>query len=135
MIKTFSHQALNLQDKKPIVFAALSKKYFYMRMFINKYVLEQDKVPLNPFMAFDYYLADLVDRDVIRNANNNLVAIADEFWVFGSVSNGVMAEIQQVKKQGKSVRYFTIENDKEIKEITKEDVTFEDGMDIYRDQL
>jgi len=85
-----------------------------MRMFIVKFVLEQGKVPLNPFMSFDYFLLDTVDRDIIRNANNNLVALADELWVFGSISDGVMAEIKQVRTRGKIVRYFKIVNDREI---------------------
>ena len=135
MSKTFKHQALNLQERKPIVFTALSKKYFYMRMLISKHVIEQGKVPINPFMSFDYFLADTVDRDLVRNANNNLVALADELWVFGSVSNGVLAEIKQVKQQGKPVRYFAIENDRDIKEISKENLVFEDGMEDFMTEL
>ncbi len=135
MSKTFKHIALNLKEKKPIVYTALSKKYFYMRMFIVKYVLEQGKVPINPFMSFDYYLADIVDRDLIRNANNNLIVLADELWVFGPISNGVMAEIKQVKQLNKPVKYFLIENDKDIKETTKEEIIFEDGMEDFRNIL
>lgn len=131
MKNSFKHRALDLQEKKPIVFTALSKRYFYMRMFIVKFVLEQGKVPVNPFMAFDYYLADMVDRDVVRNANNNLVAIADEIWVFGSISNGVMVEIKQAKERKKKVRYFAIENDKDFKETSPKELTFEDGMEKF----
>lgn len=135
MAKIFDHQRLKLQDKKPIVFTALSKKYFYMRMIIVKFVFDQGKVPINPFMSFDYYLADVVDRDLIRNANNNLIAIADELWVFGSVSNGVMAEIKQALIQNKPIRYFQIENDKDIEEISKDKLVFEDGMEDFRAEL
>lgn len=135
MSATFSHNAINLQNKKPIVFTALSKKYFYMRMFVVKYVLEQGKVPINPFTSFDYYLLDVVDRDTIRNANNNLVATADELWTFGTISNGVMAEIKQALKQGKPVRYFSIENDKDIREVSLDDLVFEDGMERFKEEL
>lgn len=132
----FEHQALRLTDKKPIIFTALSKKYFYMRMLIVKFVLENGGVPINPFMSFDYYLADSVPRDMVRNANNNLVAVADELWVFGTISNGVMAEIKQMKKQGKPIRYFSIQDDKDICEVKKKkELKFEDGMEEFRGEI
>lgn len=135
MSMTFSHPAMNLQKKKPIIFTALSKKYFYMRMLIVKYVLENESVPINPFMSFDYYLADTVERNIIRNANNNLVALADELWVFGSISNGVMAEIRQVQNMKKPIRFFTIENDQDITEISRDRLVFEDGMEAFKKEL
>ena len=135
MKKQFNHKALDLRDKKTIVFTALSKKYFYMRMFIVKFVLEQEKIPLNPFMSFDYYLLDTVDRDIIRNANNNLVSLADELWIFGSISDGVMEEIKQGKKIAKPIRFFKIENDREIIEISSVDLTFEDGIEKFKEEL
>lgn len=125
----FNHKALKLQDKKLIVYTAMSKKYFYMRMFVSKFVLEQGKVPINPFMSFDYFLLDSVDRDTIRSANNNLVALADEIWSFGSISNGVMAEIVQAKTQGKLVKYFNFVKDKDIVEVKESELTFEDGVE------
>jgi hypothetical protein len=128
---TFDHPAANLNEKKSIVFTAMSKKYFYMRMLVVKYVLGKGCVPINPFMSFDYFLVDTVDRDIVRNANNNLVDIADELWVFGSVSNGVLVEIKRVMQQGKSVRFFAVTNDREISEISKEQLAFEDGMEQY----
>lgn len=126
---------MNLQEKKPIIFTALSKKYFYMRMLIVKFVLKNDCVPINPFMSFDYYLTDTVDRNIIRNANNNLVAIADELWVFGSISNGVMAEIRQVQNMKKLIRFFSIENDQDISEASKDKLSFEDGMEKFKEEL
>ena len=126
---------MNVQEKKPIVFTALSKKYFYMRMLIVKYVLENGCVPISPFMSFDYYLADTVERDIVRNANNNLVAIADELWVFGSISNGVMAEIRQVQSMKKPSRFFAVENDRDITEIQNNKLLFEDGMENFKEAL
>lgn len=135
MFMKFSHPAMNLQEKKPIVFTALSKKNFYMRMLVVKYVLENGCVPINPFMSFDYYLADTVERNIIRNANNNLVALADELWIFGSISNGVMAEIRQIQNMKKPIRFFTIENDRDISETSRDDLIFEDGMEKFKEEL
>lgn len=89
-----------------LIYSAFSKHLFYFRMHISKYVLENDGVPLNPFMVHEYFLLDTVDRDTIRASNNVLVERADELWIFGKISNGVMAEIQLAKKLNKSIHYF-----------------------------
>jgi len=69
----FNHVAKNLQEKKKIVFTALSCKNFHQRMLICKHAFEQGVIPLNPFNLFGYYLYELVDRNLIRNANNNIL--------------------------------------------------------------
>lgn len=125
MHKDFSHPALNVQTDRPLVYTAMSKHLFYFRMFISSYVLKNGGVPLNPFMVFDYFLLDTVDRDMVREGNNNLVKRCDEIWVFGAVSNGVLAEIQIANEQGRRVRFFAVENSKDIIETTKETVELE----------
>ena len=131
----FKHTTLDLTENKKLVFTALSKHNFYMRMLVNKYVLECGYVPLNPFMCFEYYLADLVDRDLVRNANNNVLARCDELWVFGSVSNGVLAEIKQFKNSKKTVRYFILLHDKDVGEVKIEDVEMEEDVAEFRNEL
>ena len=130
-----SHSSNDLNQNKPIIYTAFSKHYFYYRMFISKFVLEQNKVPLNPFMLFDYFLTDSVSRDLIREANNNLVKRADETWVFGPVSNGVLAEIKRAKAAGKPIKYFAIEKPHEIKEVVKEHVLLEEDIQSLRHEL
>ncbi len=125
MSKAFTHPALEVQDDKPLVYTAISKHLFYFRMFISVFVLEHGGVPLNPFMVFDYFLLDAVDRDLVREGNNNLVKRCDEIWVFGAVSNGVLAEIQIANKQGKPVRYFAIAKPHAIIETTKDKAEME----------
>lgn len=128
MNKDFSHPALNVQNDKPLVYTAMSKHLFYFRMFISVFVLKNGGVPLNPFMVFDYFLLDAVDRDLVREGNNNLVKRCDEIWVFGAVSNGVLAEIQIANEQGKRVRYFAIEKPHKIIESNKDKVEMEDEV-------
>jgi hypothetical protein len=94
-------------------------------MHITKYVLEQDGVPLNPFMIHEYFLLDTVSRDKIRQSNNTLVERCDEVWIFGEISNGVQAEIDIAKKQKKPIRYFIVVASKEIREIKEADVVLE----------
>lgn len=90
----FEHVAQKLNNEKKVVFTAQSCKNFHQRMLICKYVFENGCVPINPFNVFGYYLYELVDRDLVRNGNNNLLKRCDELWVFGEISNGILAEIK-----------------------------------------
>ena len=127
----FEHNALSLKADKNLVYTAMSKHLFYFRMFISKFVLEKQKIPLNPFMIFDYFLLDSVHRDFVVGGNNNLVKRADELWVFGPISNGVLAEILIAKEVSKPVKYFKIDKPHNIVEIKKEEAEFEDEVKAF----
>jgi len=77
-------------------------------------------------MNFDYNLAGLVPKDAIRIANNALIARCDEVWVFGDVSDGVLVEIYLAGKQGKPVRYFSVQDPENITETSADQVRLED---------
>ena len=123
------HRALAIKPADTVVFTAMSKKYFYMRLFVTKFALEQGVVPINPFTSFDYFLLDAVERDTVRRANNTLVARADELWVFGDIADGVRAEIVQAWQQHKTVRFFSLRDDKHIYEVEIGDLVYEDGVE------
>ena len=123
------HRALTIKPADMVVFTAMSKKYFYMRLFVTKFALDQGVVPINPFTSFDYFLLDAVERDTVRRANNTLVARADELWVFGDIADGVRAEIMQAWQQHKTVRFFAFRGDKHIYEVTIDNLSYEDGVE------
>lgn len=108
-----------------LVYTAFSKKLFYFRMQISVFVLSKKYVPLNPFMIFEYFLVDKLDRKLFYDANAQLVRRADELWVFGEISDGVLDEIQIAKKNKKPIKYFDIINSKEIKKISQKKSKFE----------
>jgi len=81
-----------------LVYTAFSKHLFYFRMHISAFVLKKGYAPINPFMNFEYFMLDTVERDVVRDANNSILRKADEVWVFGRISDGVLAEIRIAKK-------------------------------------
>jgi hypothetical protein len=128
----FSHEALSLNGNKRLVYTAMSKHYFYFRMHISRYVLEQGKVPLNPFMLFDYFLLDSVERDLIRDANNSVVLRSDEIWVFGPISNGVLAEIVLARKSNRPILYFKIEKPHKITPISPEEIEMESEVEQFK---
>jgi len=65
-------------------------------------------LPLNPFRVFDYFLSDRVDRDLIRQGNNQLIRACDELWVFGPVADGGLFELFYAAHIGKPIRFFTL---------------------------
>jgi hypothetical protein len=116
-----------LTERLPVVFTAQSKAYFYCRDAVCQFVLSKGAVPLNPFRVFEYFLGDRVERDLVRQGNNNLIRIAEELWVFGeTIADGVLAEIFLAKTLDKTIRYFTIHNQAEkIREVSPKDLKFE----------
>jgi hypothetical protein len=118
--------SISRSNANQIVYVALSKLHFYLRAHISKFVLDAGATPVSPFMNFDYNLLDLVDRDQIRAANNTLVTVCDELWVFGPVSDGVLVEVYLARQQAKLVRYFQITAAQRFVEITPDHVQLED---------
>ncbi len=133
--RIFKHKALELNKDMPLVYTAMSKHLFYFRMFISKFVLEQGGMPLNPFMIFDYFLLDSIDRGSVREANNNCVRKCDEIRVFGAISDGVLSEIKIAKKKGKKVRYFSVLKSRTIHEVDVVQVEMEPDVVAFRNDL
>ncbi|HCI05226.1 MAG: hypothetical protein UX26_C0009G0006 [Parcubacteria group bacterium GW2011_GWC1_45_9] len=91
-----------------IVFTAFARENFYLREYITKFVLEKNHTPLSAFMMFSYFLMDSIERQRLIEANNSLVKISDEVWVFGKISPGVAEEIALAKSLSLKVKYFSI---------------------------
>ncbi|MDD4353526.1 MAG: hypothetical protein PHN56_03650 [Candidatus Nanoarchaeia archaeon] len=113
------------EDKK-VVFTAQSCKNFHLKELICKHVFENKAVPINPFMTYGYFLYELVEKDLVRNANNSILKKCDELWVYGEISNGVLAEIELFKKINKPIKYFFLSKKyNEIREILPNEAVFE----------
>ena len=126
------HIKVSTTDDRKVVFTAQSKQYFYCRDVVCEYVLKNGCIPVNPFRIFDYFLSDRVDRDLIRNGNNEMIKRCDELWVFGNVSDGVLFEIYMCRQMGKPVRFFNIATrSSEIRELKMEEITFEPEIHSY----
>ena len=54
---------------------------------------------------------------------------------FGPVSDGVLEEIRLAKKEQKPIKYFAILKPKEIKEISKDEIVFEEDLAKYRNEI
>lgn len=117
---------MNFSTEKPVIFAAFSKRNFFWRDHIIKHVLEHDRVPISAFVMFGYFLADTLPRELLIDANNDLVRRCDELWVFGEISNGVEAEISIARSLGKPIKFFSINpGDREIKEVEESEMVYE----------
>jgi hypothetical protein len=117
---------MNIFEPKRVIYTAQSRHLFYAKMLICKFVLEQDAVPLNPFNMWGYFLYELVDRDLVRRGNNNVVRITDETWVFGPIADGVLAEIEYTMELKKPLKFFSAGSKlTDIKPINVEELIFE----------
>ncbi len=90
-------------------FAAMSKKNFYLREYMIKFILEQGYTPTCAFMMYSYFLLGTVDRQRLLDANNELIKRSDELWVFGEITEGVEKEIKLAKKFKMKIKYYDIE--------------------------
>ncbi len=91
-----------------IVFAAMARENFYLREYITKFILEEGFTPVSAFMMFSYFLMDSIERQRLIEANNNLIKISNELWVFGKISPGVTEEIRLAESLKMPIKYFSI---------------------------
>ena len=131
-MKDFHHIAQDLQGEKPLIYTAQSCRNFHLKMLISKFVFEQGGVPINPFNVFAYYLDEMVDRNLVRNGNNVLMKRCDELWVFGEISNGVLAEMQIYHDLHRPIRFFDLKDPLHICEISKNELQFESEVAEFR---
>ncbi len=120
---------IDIKKKINSVYTAHSKYNFYARKMISAYVLEDNRLPLNPFTNWDYFMNDMVDRKLTVRGNNNLIYLADELWQFGIISNGCYHEIKLAMSLNKKIRFFEIgKTITDIKEININDLEFEEEL-------
>ena len=93
---------------KRTVYTSHSKHNYYAKQIISAFVLKRGLMPLNPFMNWGYFLDDLVERDLIRDANTQLIEMSDEIWQFGEISNGCYHELLLGMERGMSIKLFTV---------------------------
>lgn len=116
-------------EKRPVIYTAYSKYYFFAKMFVSSYVLDKDFIPLNPFNNWEYFMDDMVDRDLVVRGNNNLILLSDEIWTFGPIADGVFAEVKLANSLGKPVRYFSVGKKLEdIHTLTNKELIFEEEL-------
>lgn len=104
------HPAADLPGDRPVVFCAHSAETAYLSPRICAFVLESGRVPIDPFMSYGYFLSGLVDKQLVRQANNSLLERSDELWAFGDVSDGVAVEIGRALASGKTVRRYSLDH-------------------------
>ena len=91
-----------------VIFSAMSKRNFFLREHIIKFILEKGHTPSSAFMMYSYFLLDTVDRKALISANNELIRRSDEVWVFGPISDGVVEEIRLARELKLPVHFFQI---------------------------
>ncbi|QQS38862.1 hypothetical protein IPM62_05800 [Candidatus Woesebacteria bacterium] len=97
--------------EQAVIFAAMSKRNFFLREHIVRFILDKGFTPTCAFMMYSYFLLDTVERAKLIRANNDLIRRSDELWVFGEISTGVMKEIELATDLKMLIKYFAIGDD------------------------
>lgn len=92
---------------RPLVYAVTPKENFYYRLHINKFVLDNNAVPLNPFVMFDFFIMDSLKKDAMKTLRNSFIGKADEVWIFGD-TDGLLDDIKFARKINKPIVYYDI---------------------------
>ena len=98
----------NNSSFRHVVFSAMSKRNFFLREHIIKFILEKGFTPASAFMMYSYFLLDTVERKSLISANNELIRRSDEVWVFGQISDGVREELKLARELSLPIKYFQI---------------------------
>mgnify|MGYP002622772180 CR=1 FL=1 len=91
--------------------------------------------PNESLYALGLLFSDSVDRDLVREANNIVVKRSDELYVFGTISNGVLAEILLAQEENKPIQYFKLEKPHKIVPTTLAELEFEADVEEFQDQV
>jgi hypothetical protein len=70
-----------------------------------------------------------------QNYGAHPIKRSDEVWIFGPISDGVLAEIKLAKEMNKPVRYFKIAKANDIAEIGKGEVEMEADIASFKNLL
>lgn len=120
---------MDVEQKIGVVYTAYSKNNFFAKNLISTFVLENDKLPLNPFTNWGYFMDDMTDRQLVVRANNNLIHLANALWQFGPVANGCYNELCLAMRLGQHIRFFTVGKTlQDIHEISVDKIEFEDEL-------
>ena len=72
----------------------------------SKAAIEAGAVPINPILNLTGVLSEETDRDTAMAIDLSLLKKADELWVHGIPTEGVMQEIAEAKRNGITIRYL-----------------------------
>ena len=80
-----------------------------------RFALKRNRFPIAPHIWFPRFLNDDIpaERELAIKMGLWLLTQCGEVWVFGSrISEGMAAEINAAKKQGKKIKYIKVEGGK-----------------------
>lgn len=73
----------------------------------SRFVIEQGGAPINPILNLCGVIDEETGRDVAMAIDLRLLEKADELWMFGCPSEGMLMEWDAAKLYGLPVRRFT----------------------------
>ncbi len=112
-------------EMRKVVAIGLSRKNFSHRIDVTRFVISQSAIPLYPGITRDWYNIETKKAE-LKDSIEDFIKRADEFWVFGMLSEELQANVKLAKRLGKPVRYFELEP--KLREIDENEIRFEEGF-------
>jgi hypothetical protein len=73
----------------------------------SRFVIEQGGVPINPILNLNGVIEEETGRELAMYLDIRILEKADELWVFGMPSAGMLLEIEAAERMMLPIRTFT----------------------------
>ena len=77
----------------------------YMARRYSRYAIEKGYIPLAPHLLLPQFLSEETERDLAISIDLRFLALCEELWVCGEISEGMQREIDHASAMGMPVRY------------------------------
>lgn len=71
----------------------------------SRYAIEKGYIPLAPHLLLPQFLSEETERDLAISIDLRFLALCEELWVCGEISEGMQREIDDASAMGMPVRY------------------------------
>ena len=116
------------ERRTPSVYIAVSQRMGEHMIRITKFVLDNGGIPLHPKLRQEFGIPGVdtsKDPKAIAKNKEYYLRNCSEVWAFGPINDLVFEELKTAKSLGKPIRYFSVSQSHDLKEITKDEVVFE----------
>ncbi len=71
------------------------------------FVINKGAVPINPILNLTGVLDERTERNTALGIDLAILSKADEIWIFGVPTDGMLIEIEEAGRIGKKLRWFS----------------------------
>ena len=73
----------------------------------SRFAIDKGAVPINPILNLTGVLDESTDRETALGIDLRILSKADEIWIFGIPTDGMLIEIEEAGRVGIKLRWFS----------------------------